>query len=117
TDSRIALQQQEQGAHVEVPAGSSELLGLQLKFGEIFAINDNEVLVPVTPILASLAPESTFAGLTSYGKHRETKTRITGKVKVWRSGISTYSVGESHYDTLLRTDRGIMQPSMNETLL
>jgi len=117
TNSRIALQQQEQGGHNEVPLGSSELVGLQLRFGEIFGVSDDELLVPVTPVIASLAPESTFSGLSVYGKHRELKTRITGKVKVWQSGVSSYSVGESHYDTLLRTDRGPMHPLMNEVLV
>jgi hypothetical protein len=117
TNARIALQQQEQGGQTEVPPGSSELVGLQLRFGEIFAVTDDDLLMPVTPALAALAPESTFAGVTVYGKHREVKTRITGKAKVWQSGISAYSVGESHYDTLFQTDKGPMRPVMNEVLL
>ncbi|MFZ3266859.1 MAG: hypothetical protein WA172_22835 [Terriglobales bacterium] len=117
TDAKIALQQQEQGGKAVVPAGSSELLGLQLKFKDIFALTDENLLVPVTPALAYSAPESTFAGLTVYGKHREVKTRITGKRKVWHSGVTTYSSGQSYYDTLLETDGKLMRPLMNEVLL
>ncbi len=51
--------------------------------------------------------------MTVYGKHREAKTRINGKTKVWNSGGS----GHSYYDTLVETDKGRMHPYMNEVLL
>ena len=117
TDAKIALQQQEQGGKAVVPAGSSELLELQLKFKDIFPITDENLLVPVTPALAYSVPESSFAGLIVYGKHREAKTRISGKAKVWHSGVSTYSSGHSYYDTFLETDKGRMHPTMNGVLL
>lgn len=117
TEAKIALQQQEQGGKAEVPPGSSELLGLQLKFKDIFGVRDDELLMPLTSALALYAPESSFAGLTVYGKHREIKTRIIGKMKIWYSGVSTYSIGESYYATAFETEKGYMRPGGNEILL
>ena len=112
TNAKIVLQRREQGGTEEVPDGSSELLELQLKFSDIFAVTDDNVLIPVTENLAYMAPESTFAGLTVYGKHREAKTRVIGKTKVWN-----YSAGHGYYRTYLETDKSRMLPVMNAIML
>jgi len=107
TEAKIALQQNQQGGNVAIPEGSSELLALQLKFNEIFSITDDALLFPLTRAVAIFAPESSFAGLTVYGKHGEVKTRITGKFMTWSSGITQYSYTEnSSYTTLFHTDKG-----------
>jgi hypothetical protein len=97
TDSKVALQQNEQGQNVEVPEGSSELYDVRLKFRELFNVTDDNILLPITAEIALRAPESTFAGITVYGKKLEVKGRITGKYKEWHSGVSQYSSGGSYY--------------------
>lgn len=108
TDYKIALQQREQGDQTEIPPGSSELLELQVLFGELFPTAEDEYLLPLIEDVFIYAPESSFAGLTVYGKKGEIKGRITGKYKIWDSGISRYSVGKSSYTTMLVTDSGLL---------
>jgi len=119
TNAKVALQQREQGGIAEVPSGSSELIGLQLRYREIFSITNDDMLFPLTDVVVLLAPESTFAGLNLYGKHGETKTRITGKSKFWYSGVSSYSssLGSSGYSTCLQTDAGTICPGDDGNLV
>jgi len=105
-DAKIALQQQEQGGQAEVPEGSSELLDLKIRYKEIFPTIDDNTLLPLTSTVIYYAPESSFAGLTLYGKKGEVKGRITGKVKEWHSGVSQSSYGHSYYSTIVTTDNG-----------
>jgi hypothetical protein len=113
TDAKVAMQQREQGTDVQVPPGSSELIGLQLRYSEVLNVSDDQMLVPFNRFMVSLAPESTFAGLTIYGKHGEVKTRATGKSKSWSAG---YSGEHSSYITRLTTDRGFIAPMLNDVM-
>lgn len=119
TNSKTALRQPEQGGDAEVPGCSSELLGLQLKFSEIFEVTDDNLLIPITETMASLAPGSTFVGLTTYGKHREVKPLITGKLLEWKDGYTLYLRDSvpGHYILYFQTDRGHRHPGKNTILL
>jgi hypothetical protein len=104
TDARIAAQQQEQGGSVDLPEGWSELLDLRIRYKELLPNIEDSTFLPLTHTVIFFAPESTFAGLTLYGKKGEVKGRITGKTKDWHSGVSTS--GRSYYSTILTTDAG-----------
>jgi hypothetical protein len=106
TDAHVSAQQQEQGGKAEMPEGWSELLELRVRYKEIFPNVDDNTFLPLTHTVIFYAPESSFSGLTLYGKKGEAKGRITGKIKDWHSGVSQYSSGHSYYSTILTTDSG-----------
>jgi hypothetical protein len=113
TNAAIAGEQLKQGLKAEVPEGSSELLSMKVRFTEILPAMNDDTLIPVTPEFLEYAPESTFAGITAYGKHGEVKGRLTGKYKVWHSGVSTYSSGHSYYTDGLFTDAGVLDMGLS----
>lgn len=117
--TKNALQRPEQDGKMEGPFSCSGLRGLQLSFGEIFAVTDDNLLIPVTMNLANFAPESTFVGLIAYDKRGNAKARITGKRLEWRPGFTYYlRAPEPGYFTLyFRTDKGRLRPSKNAIML
>jgi hypothetical protein len=93
---------------------------LQLKFNEIFPVTDDEVLIPVTQTLASLAPASTFTGLTAYGRHHEVKARIIAKrleMCCNSNLLPSLITSKPYYKPYFQTDRGHAYPYKNEILL
>lgn len=108
-DYKIALQQAEQGEKAEPASGSEELLNLRVRFREIFPDASDDLLFPLDEAVVVYAPESSFAGLSVYGRHGELKGRIVGKQKEWNtthgSGFSGFTpIDGTRYWTILTTD-------------
>lgn len=105
-DYKIALQQAEQGEEPDVAPGSEELLNLRVRFREIFPDASDNLLFPLDEAVVVYAPESSFAGLSVYGRHGELKGRIVEKQKKWNTILSSgfISIDGTRYWTILLTD-------------
>lgn len=100
-EARAVALQKEQGGTDELPPDARELLDFKMLYKDLFPTVSEEILLPATQAVISVAPESTFAGLNLLGKKGEFKARVLGKFLVWNSG-GLYS--SSYYTPMLQTD-------------